>query len=63
MINFISEMPDVEAMCKIENCHLHDYHKDARAGRKVGHATIIDQDNKQLQNKIDEALLIMQNHL
>ncbi len=40
MLNFIGSIPAKEQVLSIENCHLHDYSKVFKAGRKVGHATI-----------------------
>jgi len=40
MVNFIGEMPAREAWLAIPGAHWHDYRKSARAGRKVGHATL-----------------------
>ncbi len=40
MVNFIGEMPEHEAWLARAGAHLHDYRKAARAGRKVGHATL-----------------------
>lgn len=42
MINFIGAMPPVRDLLAIPGCRVHDYAKPARAGRKVGHATILD---------------------
>ncbi len=40
MINFIGEIPDRAELLATPSLHLHDYNKQARPGRKVGHATI-----------------------
>ncbi len=40
MVNFIGTMPSREAVLAIPGAHLHDYEKEARAGRKVGHVTL-----------------------
>ena len=40
MINIIGSMPDATKVLKIPGAHLHDYGKDPRAGRKLGHLTI-----------------------
>lgn len=39
MLNWIGEMPDAAAVLREPGGHWHDYGKDPRAGRKVGHAT------------------------
>ena len=40
MINIIGSMPDATKVLKIPGTHLHDYGKEPRAGRKLGHLTI-----------------------
>jgi 5-(carboxyamino)imidazole ribonucleotide synthase len=40
MLNWIGEMPDANAVLAEPGGHWHDYGKEARAGRKVGHATL-----------------------
>jgi len=41
MINFLGEMPDRERLLAIDGLAFHDYGKDARPGRKLGHCTIL----------------------
>ncbi len=40
MINLIGSMPDAIKVLKIPGANLHDYGKEPRAGRKLGHLTI-----------------------
>ncbi len=40
MLNWIGEMPDAAAVLREAGGHWHDYGKEPRAGRKVGHATL-----------------------
>ena len=40
MLNWIGQMPDAVPMLAQPGGHWHDYGKDAREGRKVGHATL-----------------------
>jgi 5-(carboxyamino)imidazole ribonucleotide synthase len=40
MLNWIGEMPDPRAVLQESGGHWHDYGKDPRAGRKVGHASM-----------------------
>jgi len=40
MLNWIGEMPDANAVLGEAGGHWHDYGKEARPGRKVGHATL-----------------------
>ena len=41
MINFIGTMPAREALLRLPGVHFHDYGKEPRPGRKVGHCTIV----------------------
>jgi 5-(carboxyamino)imidazole ribonucleotide synthase len=41
MINFLGTMPDRDALLAIDGVTFHDYGKQARPGRKVGHCTIL----------------------
>jgi 5-(carboxyamino)imidazole ribonucleotide synthase len=40
MLNWLGEMPDAAQAFAVPNMHWHDYGKQPRAGRKVGHATL-----------------------
>jgi 5-(carboxyamino)imidazole ribonucleotide synthase len=41
MINFLGEMPSRERLLAIEGLAFHDYGKQPRPGRKLGHCTIL----------------------
>jgi 5-(carboxyamino)imidazole ribonucleotide synthase len=41
MVNFIGSMPDRDRVLALPGTHHHDYGKSPRAGRKLGHATIV----------------------
>jgi 5-(carboxyamino)imidazole ribonucleotide synthase len=41
MINFLGEMPDKSRLLAIEGLAFHDYGKEPRPGRKLGHCTIV----------------------
>ena len=41
MVNLIGEMPAREAVLAVPGVHLHDYGKQPRPGRKLGHATVV----------------------
>jgi 5-(carboxyamino)imidazole ribonucleotide synthase len=41
MINFLGTMPDRQALLQIEGLAYHDYGKEPRPGRKLGHCTIV----------------------
>ena len=40
MFNWIGELPDASPVLRTIDAHWHDYGKQARSGRKVGHATL-----------------------
>jgi 5-(carboxyamino)imidazole ribonucleotide synthase len=42
MINLIGSVPARPIVLGWEGVHLHDYHKDPRPGRKVGHLTLVE---------------------
>ena len=61
MLNFIGEVPAVEAVSAIEHCHLHHYGKAFKAGRKVGHATLRSNDMATLKARIAEVEALISN--
>jgi len=40
MVNCVGVMPDRDAILAVPGAHLHDYGKEARPGRKLGHVTV-----------------------
>lgn len=54
MINFIGKLPDLKNSLVESNLHFHDYHKDPRPKRKVGHATIRSQSYESVKKLVDE---------
>ena len=48
MFNWIGELPDMAPVLKAIDAHWHDYGKQARPGRKLGHATVCAADAGQL---------------
>jgi 5-(carboxyamino)imidazole ribonucleotide synthase len=41
MLNFIGDLPSRERTLAVPDVYFHAYGKDARKGRKVGHATLV----------------------
>jgi 5-(carboxyamino)imidazole ribonucleotide synthase len=41
MINFIGTMPDRDSILALPGVHWHDYGKEPRPGRKIGHCTVV----------------------
>ncbi len=61
MLNFIGEVPAAEKVVAIDGCHLHDYGKAFKAGRKVGHATLRCVNLPTLRARIDEVETLIGN--
>ena len=40
MLNLLGRVPDAAALLAVPDAHLHDYGKEPREGRKVGHVTV-----------------------
>ncbi|TCS99723.1 5-(carboxyamino)imidazole ribonucleotide synthase [Pseudofulvimonas gallinarii] len=55
MLNFIGQLPDLATALTIPGLHWHDYGKQPREGRKVGHATLCTQDLRSLHRRLGEA--------
>ena len=52
MFNWIGELPDAAAVLSGIDAHWHDYGKQARPGRKVGHATVCAPDARTLVERV-----------
>ncbi|HVR21619.1 MAG TPA: ATP-grasp domain-containing protein, partial [Polyangiaceae bacterium] len=52
MLNCIGSMPDEKAVLAMPDAHLHDYGKEARAGRKLGHVTLRAPDRRTLAERL-----------
>lgn len=52
MFNWIGELPDAAPVLTAVDAHWHDYGKQARPGRKVGHATVCATDAAQLATRL-----------
>lgn len=59
MLNFIGEVPAVERVLAVPDCHLHHYGKAFKTGRKVGHATLRCTDRAHLQARIAEVQALL----
>jgi 5-(carboxyamino)imidazole ribonucleotide synthase len=51
MLNLIGSMPDRATLLQETGLHLHDYGKVARAGRKLGHITIVEGTAKRAEQR------------
>jgi len=54
MINCIGRLPDPSAVLAMPDAHLHDYAKSPRAGRKVGHITVLADDEHTLRARVEQ---------
>jgi 5-(carboxyamino)imidazole ribonucleotide synthase len=54
MFNWIGDLPDAAPVLHAVDAHWHDYGKQARPGRKVGHATVCAPDTRQLAARLAE---------
>jgi 5-(carboxyamino)imidazole ribonucleotide synthase len=54
MLNFIGTMPDAQQLLQVPGLHWHDYGKQARPGRKVGHATLCGTDLAQFRQRLQQ---------
>jgi len=53
MLNWIGQMPEANAVLAQASGHWHDYGKQSRDGRKVGHATLRDDDAAALADALE----------
>jgi len=52
MLNFVGALPEAKVVLSTPRAHWHDYGKESRAGRKVGHATVVAGDVAELKRKL-----------
>ncbi len=62
MLNWIGELPNRHQALNVPGLHWHDYGKSARAGRKVGHATITAADRRILLQRLQRAAQLLDRH-
>lgn len=53
MLNLIGTMPERAAILAVRGAHLHDYGKDPRPGRKLGHCTLVDPQRDALLKRLE----------
>jgi 5-(carboxyamino)imidazole ribonucleotide synthase len=54
MVNLIGSMPDARQVLRIAGAKLHDYAKEARAGRKLGHVNVLAGSRGELMERIGQ---------
>ncbi|HEY0230432.1 MAG TPA: 5-(carboxyamino)imidazole ribonucleotide synthase [Dokdonella sp.] len=52
MLNWVGELPSATAVLRESDAHWHDYGKEPRAGRKVGHATVCARDGAEMRDRL-----------
>jgi 5-(carboxyamino)imidazole ribonucleotide synthase len=60
MINFLGKMPDAKRLLAIEGLAFHDYGKEARPARKLGHCTILRRQSQERNLALAEALKLIE---
>lgn len=58
MVNFIGTLPPVEKILTIPGAHHHNYGKTPRPGRKLGHATLTGDSEKDVRKRLDDLLAL-----
>lgn len=53
MVNLIGELPPLERVLEIEGAHAHYYGKEIKPGRKVGHVTVVAEDEEELKRRVE----------
>jgi len=54
MLNLLGQIPPITKLLAVPNTYVHHYHKAFKAGRKVGHLTLIADDFLSLEQKIKQ---------
>ena len=61
MVNLIGTMPDRDLLLGLPGVHLHDYAKAPRAGRKLGHCTIVAASPAERERRLRRVLEVVAN--
>lgn len=59
MVNLIGDIPASAAILAIDSAHLHLYDKEPRAGRKLGHINLVNQDSSAFEADLQAALKLV----
>jgi 5-(carboxyamino)imidazole ribonucleotide synthase len=62
MVNFLGKMPDRGRLLEIEGLAFHDYGKEPRPGRKLGHCTILRNRREDRNRALADALKLIEWH-
>jgi 5-(carboxyamino)imidazole ribonucleotide synthase len=58
MVNCIGFLPDRDEVLRVRGAHLHDYGKEPRPGRKVGHVTLCTDDDEEMEAGVERLLAL-----
>ncbi len=61
MLNLVGNMPNAAEIMRFRDVHLHDYGKQPREGRKLGHITILAETDAERKQKIEALMPILIN--
>lgn len=59
MVNCIGDLPEHAPLLELEGVHLHLYGKAAKPGRKIGHVTVREGEDRALQTKLDKVRAVL----
>jgi 5-(carboxyamino)imidazole ribonucleotide synthase len=57
MVNLIGAVPPLDELLTLAGAHVHLYGKEPRAGRKVGHVTLVDPDDETVERLVSLAII------
>lgn len=60
MLNCIGTMPPLTDILALDNCHYHDYQKQPRENRKLGHVNLVATNAESYQDKLQQLMKIIQ---
>jgi len=60
MVNFLGRMPERDRLLAIDGLAFHDYGKEPRPGRKLGHCTILKRQSRDRNRALAEALRMIE---
>jgi 5-(carboxyamino)imidazole ribonucleotide synthase len=58
MVNVVGRMPDLSPLLQAPGIYVHDYRKQPRAGRKLGHVTAVADERATLEDRIRRILAV-----
>ncbi len=59
MVNLIGDLPEPAALLVLPDVHLHDYGKEPRKNRKVGHVTVRASSREELDRRLAQVLAVV----